>query len=221
MLSITGLTVPAAEASLEGFSDLVSPSLSTPLTTFGLGVSPTDAAAAVGSRGGSNGARGGGGAPPEERPLLFASASADGTVRLWSASCWSCMRVFRSAAAGALQPPVLSCAMNESWVAAGMPDGIVRLLSIDDAYTKAVQVAFGLADCGADAQSRPGSAVVERAEAGPAAKKARLESGGARQGAGGGAAGALARAGSAVPPLPASRLEREFEKALRSFIRIK
>lgn len=158
------------------------------------------------------GGGGGGAAAPADRPLLFASASADGTVRLWSAHCWSCMRVLRSAVPPpAPQPPVLSVGMSETYCAAGMPDGIVRLFSIDDAYSRALQLLFGLADCGGSS----------RDQGQPASKRMRLEgrqSAGAATAAGG---SSLARPGSAALPAATLRLERELERALRSFIRIK
>ena len=210
VLSITGITVPLTDLASEGLADLFSPTVqATPASGPSLGSTrPSSASSAPAVPAAAA-------VPAGEWPLLFASGSADGTVRLWSAHCWSCIRVFRSTHVPALQPPVLSCAMSESWAAAGMPDGIVRLFSVDDAYARAVQLLYGLADCGADSHQSiivPLSPVTARGgDEGqqPAAKKTRFD---------GAAAG---RAGAALAPVATSRLERELERALRTFIRIK
>ncbi|KAI7835447.1 hypothetical protein COHA_010652 [Chlorella ohadii] len=202
-----------------------------------------------------------------ERALLFVSAGADGTVRLWSAKCYSCLRVFCSTRHGP-QPPVMSCALTETLTVGGMHEGAIRLWRTDDTFAAAFSDLVGLTPCNEGSQhggttAKEHLAAVAAAEEGtgsgmPPAKRVKLElpsnlaaaaaaavaSGDYKQLAaaaagagldmscgcpspGGGKRNAdplgLQRLASqaAVPALSTSRLERELEKALRAFIRIK
>ncbi|KAL4857151.1 Cys-Gly metallodipeptidase DUG1 [Chlorella vulgaris] len=164
-----------------------------------------------------------------ERALLFVSAAADGAVRLWSAKCYSCLRVFYSRAVGP-QPPVMSIAISDSVTIGGMHDGIIRLWRTDDAFATALTGLLGFGDGECDDSYHGGTDAAAAQAAGgspkaPATKRVRLqpapnEQAVAAAAAADGEAGAPVRAAGA--PLPtASRLERELEKALRAFIRIR
>jgi hypothetical protein len=89
----------------------------------GAASAPSPAAANRANGGGAhaaNGAAANGEAPPALVPAwgdgcgavaaLFASASADGTVRMWSASCWSCVRIFAVGVASTM--PFLAVAVT-------------------------------------------------------------------------------------------------------------
>ncbi|KAK2079339.1 hypothetical protein QBZ16_003030 [Prototheca wickerhamii] len=126
------------------------------------------------------------------QPLLYASASADGSIRIWDAQALACLRVID------LALPVMACALTETHVAAGLPDGLIRLYATDDLFAAAAAKLLGLtgADNGAD-------------DAGslPAAKRARLA--------------ADRKPGDASNSTHAATLEREMERALRAFVRIR
>lgn len=128
------------------------------------------------------------GAASTDRALLFASSSADGTVRVWSARTYSCLRIFRMRSPVRAQEPlpVMACAITPSAVAAATADdGSIRLFNADDMFLTAVNELYGLA-------SSNGSGEVHTAASSPAARR----------------------------PLDA-QLNKEFERALRSFIKLK
>ncbi|KAK9839468.1 hypothetical protein WJX81_003920 [Elliptochloris bilobata] len=58
--------------------------------------------------------------------LFFVSASMDGTVRLWTGQSWACLQIFTAAAVHAPMP-FLSAAVSARYLAAGSPDGQVRI----------------------------------------------------------------------------------------------
>lgn len=79
--------------------------------------------------------------PPPDRSLgaLFATASADGTVRLWRSHCWTCVRIFAVPApsAGHSTCAFLATAITETYTLTASSDGFVRLWGSSDVFTAA------------------------------------------------------------------------------------
>jgi predicted glutamine amidotransferase/WD40 repeat protein len=142
-----------------------------------------------------------------EAPLLFASASADGTLRLWSARTLECLQVLRTRGAGAPRlafdppEPALALALTAGHVAAGVANGNVLLHGAEEA----VAAARARADGAAALPPPPGKRRRRGGASGAAAADSDAEA----------PIGALVAAGAAPP-----RLELELERALRRFIRI-
>jgi glutamine amidotransferase len=147
-----------------------------------------------------------------EAPLLFASASADGTLRLWSARTLECLQVLHTRGAGAPRlafdppEPALALALTAGHVAAGVANGNVLLHGAEEAVAAARARAEGAAAPAAPPGKRRRRGAATGAATGAAAADSDAE----------GPNGALVAAGAAPP-----RLELELERALRRFIRIR
>lgn len=141
---------------------------------------------------------------PSARALLFASSSADGTVRCWSARTYSCLRVLSCRTAGVPQP-VMACTMTPGTVAAGLRGGTVRLFSTEDMFMAAVNQLYGLAgESTSDGQT---AGTDELGVGSPTAKRPRLE--------------AATAVGPAAAAKLAGRTHKEFERALRGFTKLR
>lgn len=153
---------------------------------------------------------------------LFASSSADGTVRVWSARCWSCLAL--------LTPhppdqslPLLATVMSDRFAITGSSDKLVRLWSIEDLYRQAVETAWG-------APTRPQPAPADSAQS---TRTAAVTEDGQEV-----SQGAIARSKRACPNAAnearaggsssssnsvtlSARLEKELERTLREFVRMR
>lgn len=155
---------------------------------------------------------------------LFATSSADGTVKVWSVKDLSCLHTFttRSGGGGGGSPgpsrfnvpaAIMSCALTTGYATAGLMNGNITMFPVEEVYAEA--------ECiwkQKQAQQHPGQQLVAAPNAaavaaatGPALKRIRICKSDAEE-ADGDAPGTAATVG---------RLERELEKALRLFIKIK
>lgn len=152
-------------------------------------------------------------------PTLFATSSADGTVRVWGVKELTCLQVFavRASSPSAPPPHVMACALTPSFASAALQNGIVTLFPAEEVYAEASRVARRAAGRAAAAE-----AARHAGDDGPASKRARL-AGGTLAAANGAptVANGTWDADADADADPRRRLEREFERALRIFIRIK
>ncbi|KAL3135302.1 hypothetical protein ABBQ32_007500 [Trebouxia sp. C0010 RCD-2024] len=162
---------------------------------------------------------------------LFASSSADGSVRVWSARCWSCLALLTCQ--GPDHPlPFLTTLMSTKFAVTGSSDKLVRLWSIEQVYKQAAEATWGLRDTphltpADSAQSSHTAAVAEDGQEvsqgtplpcqGVAVPSKRLctnstdgRTSATAGGNGGGGGGSLS-----------ARLEKELERTLREFVRMK
>jgi len=75
--------------------------------------------------------------PEPSLGALFATASADGTVRLWRSRCWSCVRIFTCDSSGSPSCPFLATTLTEKYTLTGSPDGVVRLWGSAGVFARA------------------------------------------------------------------------------------
>jgi WD40 repeat protein len=194
ILHITSLAAPSASraARTASFSFAAAPELAglaSPQLSISLDLPPPPAL----GRGGAGG----------EEALLFATSSADGTVRLWSARRLTCVQVCSAQDAAGL--PATSCALTRAYAASGVTDGTIHLYGADDVAAAAAAELRG----GGEGEGGAWG------EGQPAAKRPRVAAnGGTGVENGGGGAVVEAQAPAVL------RLEREFERALRAFIKI-
>ncbi|RMZ55212.1 hypothetical protein APUTEX25_005490 [Auxenochlorella protothecoides] len=191
-LTSVGIAVPAGGAG--EYADLLSPGLASPLASAA-DISPANPLfLGAGGVGAGNGIGNAGSTTSNlhrRQPLLYASASADGCVRLWDAATFACLRVLGG---GPGASPVMACALTETHAAAALPDGVIRLYACDDLFVAAAGRALGVP--------------VEAGEPGRGGVEART-----RRGQG---AAPKPEAGDVV-----TKMERELERALRTFIRLR
>jgi predicted glutamine amidotransferase len=150
-------------------------------------------------------------APARHDGGLFASASADGTVRVWDGGRWACVRVL---GAGAPAPPLfeapsfVSIEATAEYVLAGGSDGQLR----------AWEVGCLLGASGGAPAARPPSADA----AARAAKRARADPPASPTAAAATTDPATALTSPAGSRRdPGARLERELERALAAFVRLR
>ena len=136
---------------------------------------------------------------------LFASASADGTVRVWAGgAAWACVRVLTGDGGPTASPSFVSveCVAGEAVVAGGA-----------DGQLRAWDVASLVAEVGG---SRPASASAPT-DARPAKRARRTDAAATNPST----RPSTAPLTLATGPSPAARLERELERALAAFVRLR
>ncbi|KAK9815459.1 hypothetical protein WJX72_003974 [[Myrmecia] bisecta] len=130
------------------------------------------------------------------RAALVASSSADATVRIWSATCWSCLRILaatpRPEVPLADPSPFITVAMSSRYTIAGSRDGVVRLWLGEELYSRSLQTALS-ATCSASLTTSGSLADLLNGEAESVRPRKRVRGG---------------RAG---------QVERELEATLRTF----
>ncbi len=162
---------------------------------------------------------------------LFTTSSADGTIKVWSVKDLSCLHTFTTCSGGGvggsptkearlLSPPaaIMSCALTSGYATGGLMNGNIAMFPVEEVYAEAERGWKQLQQ-----RQHPGQQLVAAPNAAALA-----------------AAAAGTNGTGAVGPAPkrihvskekeeeeeanaatAGRLERELEKALRIFIRIK
>lgn len=152
---------------------------------------------------------------------LFATSSADGTIKVWSVKDLSCLHTFTTRSGGASPGPfqfnvpaaIMSCALTPGYATAGLMNGTITMFPVEEVYAEAERGWKQL-----EQQQHPGQQIVAAPNAaavaaatGPAPKRVRISKKDAEEADGDGAATAAT----------AGKLERELERALRLFIKIK
>lgn len=154
--------------------------------------------------------------PPQE--VYFASSSADGTVRIWSAASLTCIHILGNKSMA--MPAVLSCVLTQEYAASGYVDGTVMLHPSDDVYTSPSPPQQQQQQASSSAESRnqisngkghETSVVKDPSLQGHSQEPGHRHAATEREERG-------ERAVSAQQQV--NQLEREFERALRLFIRI-
>ncbi|DBB02245.1 TPA: hypothetical protein ACH3X3_011267 [Trebouxia sp. C0006] len=144
---------------------------------------------------------------------LFASSSADGTVRVWSARCWSCLAILTCQGPDH-SLPLLATVMSDKFAITGSSDNLIRMWSMEEVYRQAMEAAWGPrthATPTDSAQSGHTAAVAEDGqEVSQGVVPALKKGGGVSMSEGRGAGGSVS-----------GRLEKELERTLREFVRMR